>query len=241
MFKDAQAAAAESKLQEAAALLPVMPRLQCLMPGLAKRLRSPTLSDVTLRCADGVEFPCHRVILCCGSQYFAELFEGGGQFSQVKILDLKGADGDSVDSMLRILYFEATPHDVLVQEPRRANRLLVLASQWRMQDVYEDCLEFVRSELADIEALEFLASSTGFGPESMRLQEVVHDRLIRIRELESSKVTLNRGVRESSKVVTKSSAAERVLSPSRWPTSGKQAASSDMWSTGISCPRGMIP
>jgi len=208
-------------------------RLRPFVGGLTSHFHTGALADVTL-CADGVEFPCHRLALACSSEYFARMFEGPFVESQARpCIDLPGKSFEAVKAVLRVLYCDATVHEVLSEEPMRTLQVLELAREWLLPDVVNGCVEFVKREITDKGTLESLCMTMPFDEDLQQLRTLCHDRLRYLREAEHAKVA-SRGLQAAATVEPRD-AHRGLLATSRWPT----GCGSDQWSAPIQCPRGL--
>merc|ERR1719171_3225589 len=85
----AQAQASEAKEMVQASEVKPPSHAQRFVKNLALRHGATELCDVTL-VANSVEFPCHRVVLSCNSEYFARMFEGSFAESKQSRVELRG-------------------------------------------------------------------------------------------------------------------------------------------------------
>mmetsp|Transcript_21983 Transcript_21983/g.46752 ORF Transcript_21983/g.46752 Transcript_21983/m.46752 type:complete len:283 (+) Transcript_21983:77-925(+) len=226
------AAASDLVTTTTASLARFTPRLKAFLPRLASRLGEAALADVTL-CADGVEFPCHRLVLACSSEYFSAMFEGSFAESQVgSQIQLPGKSSESVQAVLRVLYCEASVHEVLADEPSRVLQVLELAHEWLLPDLAEGCIEFVKTKIHDIGTLEHICASMSFGENMRVLREICHERLRQLRNKEIAK-TAGRGLPLGADGAEEPSQRTPL---SRWPAA--TGSGSERWSSPVSCPKG---
>lgn len=223
----------QAEREEAASgpLLGFEKRLHRFVPALGERLRSGALCDVTL-CADGAEFPCHRLALACHSDYFAGMFEGSFSEAQPRSrVQLHGKSSDAVGAMLRVLYFEATLRDVLLEDPRRSLQMFDMANEWLMQDVIDGCIEFVQRDIDDISVLEFLCESVCHVEYTRKFRQQCEERLRNLREIEAA-----RKQAAALGISGQDLAADPNDRRGRWaPDRGHP----EHWTTPVQCPRGL--
>jgi len=167
-------------------------RLSSFLPAVATHLHSGAFSDMTL-CAEGVEFQCHRLVLAASSKPLADVLlddehenacvEGRPRPVRRR-LELPGRSSLAVRAVLRVLYFDATPHQVLSEEPMRTLQILELANEWSLQELVKSCLAFAKNNIKDINTLDALISSMPpvLEPTGEELRSVFQERLRALHE-----------------------------------------------------------
>lgn len=145
-------------------------------------------------CAEGVEFQCHRLVLAASSKTLADMLldeecknaciDGRSPRPIRRRLELPGRSSLAVRAVLRVLYFDATPHQVLSEEPMRTLQILELANEWSLQELSESCFIFAKNNIKDINTLEALISSIprSIEPAAEELRLIFQERLRAIHE-----------------------------------------------------------
>jgi len=219
-------------------------RLSSFLPALASYLHSGAFTDMTV-CAEGVEFQCHRLVLAASSKPLADvLLDDEGENACVegrptrpvrRRLELPGRSSLAVRAVLRVLYFDATPHQVLSEEPMRTLQILELATEWSLQELEESCNTFAKNNIKDINTLDILISSIprSLEPTGEELRLMLQERL---RALHESA--------ELRKVAVEKAGAARAAEALPLPAGGRRVAqcwpngSSEHWSVAMQYPKG---
>jgi len=230
-------------------------RLRPFLRGMASRLRSDTLSDITL-VADGVDFPCHRIVLAAGSDYWAKRLEGAPGVEEVedkthreggRIMEeharvpLPGHTSEAVATILRVMYFEATAVDVLKEDPRRMLPVLKVAGEWLLHDVLEEARQYAQREIMDIGILVQIVDGLIFSDATKTMRETCFERVRSLREQEAAKAApersraLQMGFTYELPPATISGAGRGPRQdPLRWPMGG----AGEQWLYPVQCPKG---
>lgn len=198
-------------------------RLQPFISRLNSHLLSSALSDVTLR-ADAVDFPCHRLVLACSSEYFARMFEGSPADASRSLIELPGKRPDAVRSVLRLLYFDCTPKEVVADGG--VDHLVVvleLAIEWLLHDVQAGIKAYVDREVVDADALQVLLMRLGQSEEMRELMIMCQTRLRAINDINHGAETQMRN---------RDFGSEPVNSD-RW------TRRQDLWTSPMKCPMGL--
>lgn len=155
-----------------ARLAPVVRRLS------TRAFAAPALADAFI-CAEGAEFPCHRLLLACSSEYFARLFE---EFPSSKAgilrVEVHGSTSTVVQEMLRILYFDSSAQEVLEERPRGAIELYCLAKVWLLPEVVAEVQDFLLNDDIRKDDLIFLVEKLGYSDEMQGLRRTCEQRLL---------------------------------------------------------------
>jgi hypothetical protein len=201
------------------------------------------LADIILR-ADGHDFHCHLFVLACGSTYFERLLQDPTFYGKIKEaaganepyrLDMLGKTTGCVEAVLRILYFEATTKEILMEDSRSVIEIFHLAREWELVDVVQELRDFVRDDVHDSSTLSFLVHGLGYDEETRELREICEHRMRRLTEEEE---TRKQDARRDQVFVTDfASQARSADATARWPAIAQSGRRVDHWSSPASCPR----
>ena len=184
--------------------------------------------------ADGVEFPCHRLVLACHSEYFSRMFEGS--FAEAKVrqcVQLPGKTSETVSALLRVMYFTTTVDEVLREDPAGCLHLLELSREWLLQDVLDRCVRFIKEEISDAATLQLLMASMPHGDDLRELRDLCQEKLRTMREAEAAKAwNLGRNFPADASAGGRRPGSHGA---GRWPV----GRGTQTWSSPIHCPRGL--
>ncbi|CAH1262607.1 KLHL24 [Branchiostoma lanceolatum] len=128
------------------------------------------LVDVTL-CAEGMEIPCHRLVLSACTDYFRAMFRGGHPESRKDKIEMLGVNGEALESLVTYAYTSNINITMDNVQP-----LFEAANMLQVKPVEEGCEKFLKDKTemwvmpailcnAGLMALVFIAScvmSVGF-------------------------------------------------------------------------------
>jgi hypothetical protein len=101
--------------------------------------RAEKYTDVTVECANGVSFKCHRVALAAASDYFAAMFGGDFVESTAENVTLTETDAATFEPVLRFMY----SGDVVISSSNVYD-LLQASEYFKLPGMEELCVQFVQ-------------------------------------------------------------------------------------------------
>jgi len=230
-------------------------RLRPFLAGMSSRLRSATLADITL-VADGVEFPCHRLVLAAGSEYWARRLEGApegeppdqkrrNEGERVHVANahvpLPGHTSAAIANILRIMYFDATARDILKQDPGQMLAVLKVAGEWLLHDVLEEARQFAQKDITDTGILMQIVDGLIFSDATKTMRETCFERLRGLREEAAAKALAerSRGLQAAAYELPPAAFLGAGRGPHqdlvRWPMGGN----GEQWFNPVTCPKGL--
>ncbi|MGH0116604.1 UNVERIFIED_CONTAM: hypothetical protein FKN15_014804 [Acipenser sinensis] len=112
-----------------------------LQVGLENLRLENSLTDVTL-CVDGMEFPCHRVVLAAASNYFRAMFCNDLKEKHEDTIAIKGVDSETMKILLDYTYTSK----VLITK-QNVQRILEAASLFQFLRMVDACANFLTEVL----------------------------------------------------------------------------------------------
>ncbi|XP_062384016.1 kelch-like protein 6 [Sardina pilchardus] len=112
-----------------------------LQSGLETLRSESSLTDVTLR-VQGVDFPCHRVVLAAASQYFKAMFCSDLREKHEDKISIKGLDAETMEILVNYTY---TSKALITQH--NVQKILEAASLFQFTRMVEACASFLAEAL----------------------------------------------------------------------------------------------
>eukprot|EP00928_Gymnodinium_smaydae_P067698 TRINITY_DN5070_c0_g1_i1.p1 TRINITY_DN5070_c0_g1~~TRINITY_DN5070_c0_g1_i1.p1 ORF type:complete len:338 (+),score=87.08 TRINITY_DN5070_c0_g1_i1:79-1092(+) len=142
-------------------------------------LLSPVFADMSL-VVGSTEIPCHRLVLASSSERLRDMIRDCTR------VELRGRRPETVNSLLRVLYFAATPRDLLLADFRSAAELYGLAYEWGLSNVMADIRMSVENDAIDEGDLQYLLGLLTYAEASVDLTKACERRFARINEAKAA-------------------------------------------------------
>lgn len=114
-------------------------------------LKNEKFSDVVISVGDK-KISAHKIILAKKSKVFAAMFDSDMEESQKNLIDIKDAEYEVVEEMLKFMYDE----NFEIKTKEMAARLLVISDRYDIKKLLEKCEDYLSKILANDNAIDYL-------------------------------------------------------------------------------------